>query len=101
MAHSTSCDYLRLPVGSGNLKSSGLFGHRRDYTYDVPHQAVWVSLDYNDKSSRSGVNMGSGNGNVTLRYEPSEKKAYVHAWVNGCGGGRNEMEWTVYAWMPK
>jgi len=102
MAHGTSSDYLKLPVGSGHLKSSAGFGKREDYTYDVPDQAVWASLDYDDMSGNT-ISLGSGSGKVSLRYEPSEKKAYVHAWVNGSAffWAHNEMKWTVYAWMPK
>ena len=58
-----------------------------------------MSLDAQDNSSDS-LNIGSGNGKVTLKWDREEKKARVHAWVNGAAGSPNEVRWTVYAWIP-
>ena len=90
---------LRIDLGSANLKGSFGFGKREDYTYDVPDGAIHVSLDAEDNSSDS-PNIGSGNGKVTLDWDREEKKARVHAWVNGAAGSPNEVRWTVYAWIP-
>ena len=89
---------VRIDLGSGNLKGSWGFGKREDYTYDVPDGAIHVSLDAEDKSSNN-LNIGSGNGKVTLNWDKSAKKARVHAWVNGALGAPNEVRWTVYAWV--
>ena len=90
---------LRIDLGSANLKGSYGFGKKENYTYDVPDGAIHVSLDAEDKSSDS-LNIGSGNGKVTLKWDREGKKARVHAWVNGAVGSRNEVRWTVYAWIP-
>ena len=90
---------LRIDLGSANLKGSYGFGKKENYTYDVPDGAIHVSLDAEDKSSDS-LNIGSGNGKVTLEWDREGKKARVHAWVNGAVGSPNEVRWTVYAWIP-
>ncbi len=88
----------RIELGSGNLKGSGIWGKKRDYTYGVPDGAIFVSLSHEDRSPDS-QNFGDGNGNVSLNWDKSAKEARVHAWVNGALGGSNEMRWTVYAWI--
>ena len=90
----------RIDLGSGNLKGSFGFGKREDYVYDVPDgvRVINVSLDQNDRSQNS-LNIGNGNGKVTLNWDVAAKKAYVHAWVNGAAGAANEVTWTVYAWI--
>ena len=85
-----------IEIGSGSIRGD-LFGKRRDYTYDVPDGAIHVSLDVQDKCDAQ-INIGSGNGDVTLKWDKAAKKAHVHAWVNGAIG-RNHFEWTVYAWL--
>lgn len=89
---------VRIDLGSGNLRGSWGFGRKEDYTYDVPDGAIQVSLDAEDRSSNA-LNIGSGNGKVTLNWDKSAKKARVHAWVNGAVGAPNEVRWTVYAWV--
>ena len=88
----------KIELGSGNLKGSFGFGKKEDYTYDVPENALHVSLDHEDKGS-DNLNFGSGNGKVTLRWDKVGRKAHVHAWVNGALGSPNEMRWTVYCWL--
>ena len=73
-------------------------GKRRDYTYDVPDEAIFVSMSKTDASSDS-VSIGSGNGEATLRWDRNARKAHVHAWVNGKVSGKNHIQWTVYAWL--
>ena len=89
---------IRIDLGSGNLRGSWGFGKREDYTYDVPDNALSVSLDSDDRSANS-LNIGSGNGKATLHWDKAAKKARVHAWVNGAVGAPNEVRWTVYAWV--
>ena len=89
---------LRIDLGSGNLKGSFGFGKKEDYTYDVPDRAIHVSLDAEDRSENN-LNVGNGNGKVTLRWDKPGRKAHVHAWVNGALGAANEVRWTVYAWI--
>ena len=88
----------KIELGSGNLKGSFGFGKREDYTYDVPENAIHVSIDQEDKSSNS-LNIGDGNGKVTLNWDKAGRKAHVHAWVNGALGAANEVRWTVYCWL--
>lgn len=87
---------LKIELGSGNLKGSFGFGKREDYTYDVPDGAIHVSLNYKDVSLNT-LNIGNGNGKVTLNWDKNAKKAHVHAWVNGAAGAPNEVKWTVFA----
>ena len=87
----------RIEIGSGDIRGD-LFGKRRDYTYDVPDGAIHVSLSQQDKCD-GGINLGSGSGEVTLRWDKETRKAHVHAWVNGSLNGHNCFEWTVYAWF--
>ena len=89
-----------IAIGSGNLKGSFMFGKREDYTYDVPDGAIDVQLSYED-ASPAGINLGSGNGAVTLNWDKSSKKAHVHAWVNGALGAPNEVKWKVRAYFRK
>lgn len=86
----------RIELGSGNLKGSFGFGKKEDYTYDVPDNAIHVSLSQDDLSSNT-LNFGSGNGKVTLNWDKKARKAHVHAWVNGALGRANKVQWTVYA----
>jgi hypothetical protein len=83
-------------VGSDHLRGNGLFGKRRDYTYNVPPEAITVYMQDEDNSC-NGQNIGSGNGKATLSWSREDSKAHVHAWVNGAIGGSNEIEWKVYA----
>ena len=87
----------RIEIGSGSIKG-GVWGRRRDYTYNIPDEAVHVSLDVQDKCS-AAFNLGSGAGEVTLNWNKGDKKARVHAWVNGGALGGNHFEWKVYAWL--
>lgn len=89
---------LKIELGSGNLKGSFGFGKKEDYTYDVPENAIHVSMDQEDKSSDT-LNIGNGNGKVTLRWDKAARKAHVHAWVNGALGSANEVRWTVHCWI--
>ena len=88
----------RIELGSGCLKGSFWFGDKKDYTYDVPEGTIHVSLSHEDLSSNT-LNIGEGNGDVTLNWDKSARKAHVHAWVNGAVGSPNEVRWTVYAWI--
>lgn len=88
----------RIDLGSGTLRGSFGFGKKEDYTYDVPEGAINVSLDSEDRGSND-VNIGNGNGKVTLNWDKAAKKAHVHAWVNGALGAHNEVKWTVFAWI--
>jgi hypothetical protein len=88
----------KIDLGSGNLKGAFGFGKGEDYTYDVPKNAVHVSLHHEDKGTNN-LSIGNGNGKVTLRWDKAEEKAHVHAWVNGAVGSPNEMQWTVYCWL--
>ena len=87
-----------MDLGSWSIRGSFLFGCKEDYTYDVPDGAIQVSLCAEDRSQDT-LNIGSGNGKVTLNWDRSERKAHVHAWVNGAVGSPNEMRWTVFAWV--
>ena len=101
MAHNTS-DYNRLPIASGNIRSSAGFGRKEDYTYDLPDGAIWASIDPENISGNT-ISLGSGSGKATMKVDMANKKAHVHAWVNGSAvfWAHNEVKWTVYAWMPK
>jgi hypothetical protein len=88
---------LKIELGSGNLRSSFGFCKQEDYTYDVPENALHVSIHHEDMSSDT-LNIGSGNGKVTLRWDKAGRKAHVRAWVNGAVGTQNEVRWTVYYW---
>ena len=88
----------KIELGSGNLKGSFGFGKKEDYTYDVPENALHVSINQEDHSSDT-LNIGDGNGKVTLRWDKASRKAHVHAWVNGAVGRGNEVRWTVYCWL--
>ena len=89
---------LKIELGSGNLKGSFGFGKKENYTYDVPANAVHVSMHHEDVSSDT-LNIGDGNGKVTLHWDKPGRKAHVHAWVNGALGSANEVRWTVYCWV--
>ena len=89
---------VRIDIGSGILRGNGWFGKKEDYEYDVPDGAISVSLDFDDRSS-SSPNIGVGNGNATVKWDKSAKKAYVHAWVNGAVSGSNEVRWKVICWI--
>ena len=75
-----------------------MFGKKEDHTYNVPDGAFSVSFNKKDNSADS-LNIGSGNGNATLKWDKAAKKAYVHAWVNGAVFGSNRISWTVNAWV--
>ena len=87
-------------IGSGNIKSSGWFGKKRDYYYHVPTGAVAVTLSETDRSS-GGHSFGSGSGRATVSWTRGSRTAKVHAWVNGkvclwsCRA--NHITWRVYA----
>ena len=89
-------------IGSGNIKSSGWFGKKRDYYYHVPSGAVDVTFSEDDRSA-AGHNFGSGSGRATLSWTRGSRRAKVHAWVNGkiCGFWSrcraNHIVWKVYA----
>lgn len=86
----------RIEIASGSLKGN-LFGRREDYSYDVPEGVVHISLSKEDKSE-GAISIGSGTGDVTLKWDKEAKKAYVHAWVNGSLGS-NHVTWTIYGWV--
>ena len=86
----------QIEIASGSLKGN-LFGAREDYSYDVPEGVVHVSLSKEDKSE-GAFSIGSGTGDVSLKWDKAAKKAYVHAWVNGSVGS-NHVTWTVYGWI--
>lgn len=88
----------RVEIGSGSVSSNGWFGGRYDYEYDVPSGAINVAFSKEDGSS-NGLSLGGGNGNATLKWDKSARKAYVHAWVNGKMFGTNRIRWTVAAWI--
>lgn len=88
----------RVSLGSGNLRSSGWFGKKRDFYFLVPTCAYRVSLDYRDRSS-GGLSVGHGNGKATVSWRRRSRKAKVHAWVNGKAWGSNRVSWTVWAWL--
>ena len=73
---------LKIELGSGNLKGSFGCGKKEDYTYDVPENAIHVSMHHEDVSSDT-FNIGNGNGKVTLYWDKEKRKAHVHAWVTG------------------
>jgi hypothetical protein len=50
---------IKIELGSGNLKGSFGFGKKEDYTYDVPENAIHVSMHHEDKSSDT-LNIGNG-----------------------------------------
>ena len=89
---------LKIELGSANLKGSFGCGKKEDYTYDVPENAIHVSMHHEDVSSDT-FNIGTGNGKVTLRWDKAGRKALVHAWINGAIGKPNEVRWTVYCWI--
>ena len=86
----------RIEIASGSLKGN-FFGKKEDYAYDVPEGVVHVSLSKDDKSE-GAFSIGSGTGDVNLKWDKAAKKAYVHAWVNGSVGS-NHVTWTIYGWV--
>ena len=86
----------QIEIASGSLKGN-FFGKREDYSYDVPEGVVHVSLSKEDKSE-GAFSIGSGTGDVSLKWDKAAKKAYIHAWVNGSVGS-NHVTWTIYGWM--
>ena len=89
---------VRITLGSRCLTSSGWFGKKRDYYYNIPANALYVSFKSHDHSS-SGASIGSGNGKATLHWRRGNRRARVHAWVNGKAWGKNRVCWTVYVWV--
>jgi hypothetical protein len=83
-------------LGSGNLTNDGWFGHKRNFSYTVPPNALNVSMDWKDLSA-GGWNIGIGNGEAWLSWTPGSETAKVFAWVNGKWYGTNEVSWTVWA----
>ena len=83
-------------VGSGSLRSSGVWGRKRDYTYRVPYRATYVYLRGRSRST-IGISVGGGDGRATLSWRPGSLTAKVHAWVNGKLWGKNHVFWTVMA----
>ena len=86
----------RKQLGKDFIKSCGLFGKKRDFYYSVPPKTIHVGFDTIDESSNSW-NIGNGNGKATLHWTKGSGQAKVHAWVNGKFGGRNRIDWVVYA----
>jgi hypothetical protein len=91
-----NAELRRIEIASGSLKGN-LFGKKEDYSYDVPEGVVHVSLSKDDKSE-GAFSIGSGTGDVTLKWDKAAKKAYVHAWVNGSVGS-NHVTWTIYGYL--
>lgn len=85
-------------IGSGSVSNNGVWGGRYDYEYAVPPGAFHVAFTKEDGSD-NGANIGSGNGNCSLRWDKNTGIAHVHAWVNGKMFGRNRISWTVTAWV--
>ena len=83
-------------IGSGNIRGSYMFGSKQDFYYDVPDGITALGFRTEDTSANT-LNIGSGNGQATLHWNKGEKKARVHAWVNGAVGSPNEISWTVVA----
>ena len=88
----------QVTLGSSNLKGSWGFGKKEDYTYSVPQGTLHVSLTAEDKSANT-LNIGNGNGKVTLQWPAGDASCNVHAYVNGALGKANEVAWTVTAWV--
>ena len=87
-----------LTLMSANLKGSMGFGKKEDYTCNVPPNTVHVSLSAEDHS-RNTLNIGRGNGKVTLEWVQGQTQCKVHAWVNGAAGQPNEVSWTLTGWL--
>ena len=87
---------FEIEIGSGNLRGAAGFGKKEDYTYPVPKEAITVTLKHEDRSYDT-INIGNGNGKVTLDWKRGDLEARVHAWVNGAVGARNEVTWSVVA----
>ena len=82
----------------GDLKGN-LFGKKKDFYYNIPKDACYVSLRQFDHSS-SGLNIGNGKGKATLSgWSRGNRLAKVHAWVNGKAWGSNHISWTVWVWF--
>jgi hypothetical protein len=90
----------RINLGSGSIRSNGVFGKKDDIYYSVPSNVYHVSLNYNDDSTH-GLTIGGGNGRATVSWSPGGR-ARVHAWVNGkaswWGKKFNKISWTVWGW---
>ena len=84
------------PVRSDSLRSSGVWGRKRDYTYRIPYRASYVYLQGRSHSTL-GISIGGGDGRATLSWRPGSLTAKVHAWVNGKLWGKNHVSWTVMA----
>ena len=89
---------IRKNLGSRCLSNSGWWGRKRDYYYNIPTNAIYVSFKSNDHSS-GGLNIGNGDGKATLSWTRGNRRAKVHAWVNGSVWGTNRVCWTVYVWV--
>ena len=89
---------LKIDLGSGHLKGSFGWGKKEDYVYDVPENAIHVSMHHEDTSCDT-FNIGTGNGKVTLHWDKAKRKARVYAWVTDAVGRPNEVRWTVYCWI--
>lgn len=86
-------------IGSDSIRGKGWLGFggaKKDYTYNVPDGAITVKFEHKDESSDCW-NIGNGNGKATLSWRHGDKKARVHAWVNGAVRQRNKVSWTVVA----
>ena len=90
--------YSKIRLGSGSLRSNGWFGRKRDVCYSVPSRVEHVTMDSNDMSS-SSVSVGGGNGAASIRWTKGNRKACVHAWVNGKVWGSNHISWKVVGWV--
>ena len=85
-------------IATGNIRGSRFQGHREDYYYDVPEGTIALGFHTSDNSPNA-LTIGSGNGEATLNWTKGEKKAHVHAWVNGTIGSPNEISWKIVATM--
>ena len=83
-------------MDSGYVRSSGWFGTKKNFYYNVPSKAVHVFMDCKDLSG-DAMNWGVGNGDATLSWQKGSTTAKVFAWVNGKVYGKNEISWTLWA----
>ena len=92
-AHLVKMSIREVEIGSGNIRGSFLVGNKQDFYYDVPEGTTALGFRTKDTSANT-LNIGGGNGKATLHWNKGEKKARVHAWVNGAVGSPNEISWT-------
>ena len=88
----------RIKVGSGVITGHGWFDSEGEFVYNIPSEALRVSLNYKKAmSSKKGKN-----GEVTLTWKRGNKTAKVTAKANGSGGWSwsgmgKKMSWNVWA----